>query len=90
MNTTVKNPLAEDDVKTPSSPALMKIAARAETDANAPVNLLLVDDEPRNLSVLESILASPHHQLVLAQSAGKYAAHRAQQRSSQGCADTEL
>ena len=34
-----------------------------------PVNILLVDDEPRNLEVLESVLNSPDYQLVRAQSA---------------------
>ena len=33
------------------------------------VNILLVDDEARNLDVLESILASPNHRLVRAQAA---------------------
>lgn len=37
--------------------------------AREPVNILLVDDEPRNLDVLESILESPEHQLVRAKSA---------------------
>src|ERR1700749_2149905 len=32
--------------------------------ANAVVNILLVDDEPRNLEVLDSILASPDLRLV--------------------------
>ena len=36
---------------------------------NGTVNILLVDDEPRNLDVLESILESPEHRLVRAQSA---------------------
>ncbi len=34
-----------------------------------PINLLLVDDEPRNLDVLEGILQSPEHRLVRATSA---------------------
>ena len=34
-----------------------------------PVSILLVDDEPRNLEVLESVLNSPDYQLVRAQSA---------------------
>ena len=34
-----------------------------------PVNILLVDDEPRNLEVLEGILQSPEHRLVRAGSA---------------------
>jgi signal transduction histidine kinase len=36
---------------------------------NIPVNILLVDDEPRNLDVLESILDAPDYHLVRAQTA---------------------
>jgi response regulator RpfG family c-di-GMP phosphodiesterase len=36
---------------------------------NAPVNILLVDDEPRNLDVLESILQAADYRLVRAQTA---------------------
>ena len=34
-----------------------------------PVNILLVDDEARNLDVLETILESPEYRLVRAQNA---------------------
>jgi PAS domain S-box-containing protein len=37
----------------------------------APINILLVDDEPRNLTVLETILADPGYRLVLAHSANQ-------------------
>ena len=37
--------------------------------ADSAVNILLVDDEPRNLDVLESILESPEHRLVRARTA---------------------
>jgi PAS domain S-box-containing protein len=37
-----------------------------DTSATAPVSLLIVDDEPRNLDVLESILVSPDYRLVRA------------------------
>jgi len=37
--------------------------------AGRPVNILLVDDETRNLEVLESILASPEYELIRALSA---------------------
>jgi signal transduction histidine kinase len=36
---------------------------------NGPVNILLVDDHPQNLVVLESILDSPEYRLIKAQSA---------------------
>ena len=38
------------------------------TTADSPVNLLLVDDQPRNLEVLEAILESPDYRLVRATS----------------------
>src|SRR5262249_28729161 len=33
-----------------------------------PVNILLVDDEPRNLTVLKTVLDDPHYRLVCAES----------------------
>lgn len=42
--------------------------ASAATDAT-PVNILIVDDEPRNLFVLETILDDPSYRLVRAESA---------------------
>ncbi len=41
-------------------------AAPPPRPAPSPVNLLIVDDEPRNLDVLESILQSPDYNLVRA------------------------
>src|SRR5207245_5152313 len=35
----------------------------------APVNILIVDDEPKNLTVLEAILDAPGYRLVRAESA---------------------
>jgi PleD family two-component response regulator len=37
--------------------------------SHAPVNILIVDDEPKNLTVLEAILDDPGYRLVRAQSA---------------------
>lgn len=37
----------------------------------APINILIVDDEPKNLAVLESILDDPGYRLVRAESADK-------------------
>jgi len=34
-----------------------------------PINILLVDDEPRNLTVLETVLEDPGYRLVRAESA---------------------
>ena len=54
----------------PSLPASSTPASRpapaAPPVAPAPVNILLVDDEPRNLDVLEGLLAAPEHRLVRA------------------------
>src|SRR5881275_49563 len=35
----------------------------------APINILIVDDEPKNLTVLETVLDDPSYQLVRAESA---------------------
>jgi PAS domain S-box-containing protein len=40
-----------------------------EVSGQAPVNILIVDDEPKNLTVLEAILDDPGYRLVRAQSA---------------------
>jgi response regulator RpfG family c-di-GMP phosphodiesterase len=39
-----------------------------EVSGQAPVNILIVDDEPKNLTVLEAILDDPGYRLVRAQS----------------------
>ena len=36
-----------------------------------PINILIVDDEPKNLTVLESVLDDPAYRLVRAESADK-------------------
>jgi PAS domain S-box-containing protein len=49
-----------------------RVAASARTSASAdqaPINILIVDDEPRNLAVLEAILDDPGYRLVRAGSA---------------------
>jgi two-component sensor histidine kinase/DNA-binding response OmpR family regulator len=43
--------------------------ATAALAGPAPVNVLIVDDEPRNLAVLEAVLDDPAYQLVRAESA---------------------
>ncbi len=54
----------------PKTPAPGPAGATAEAVANrTPVNILIVDDEPRNLDVLESILYRPDYRLVRATSA---------------------
>ena len=45
-------------------------AVAAETPvSDAPINILIVDDEPKNLTVLETILDNPGYRLVRAESA---------------------
>jgi CheY-like chemotaxis protein len=36
---------------------------------NMPISILIVDDEPKNLTVLETILADPNYRLIRAESA---------------------
>jgi PAS domain S-box-containing protein len=52
----------ERDTKTSSGPTAAHSGA-------APINILIVDDEPRNLAVLEAILNDPAYRLVRAESA---------------------
>src|SRR5262249_43692578 len=46
----------------------LAIAAPPASSSQEPVNILLVDDEPRNLTVLRTILDDPHYRLVCAES----------------------
>ena len=39
-----------------------------------PINILIVDDEPKNLTVLETVLDDPAYRLVRAESADQAAA----------------
>ena len=43
--------------------------APASAFHGAPINILIVDDEPKNLTVLETVLDNPDYRLVLAESA---------------------
>src|SRR4051812_17509745 len=52
------------DAPRPSGPS-----AQGVIGTDAPINILLVDDEPKNLTVLETVLADPGYRLVRAQSA---------------------
>ena len=49
----------------PASPA--RLGVRAST--TSPINILIVDDEPKNLTVLETVLDDPGYRLVRAESA---------------------
>jgi signal transduction histidine kinase len=47
----------------------MKKTNNVPAPAEAPINILIVDDEPKNLTVLEAILDSPGYRLIRAESA---------------------
>jgi PAS domain S-box-containing protein len=50
----------------------MKVASSATTSAsidNEPINILIVDDEPKNLTVLETVLDDPGYRIIRAESA---------------------
>jgi PAS domain S-box-containing protein len=52
----------------PIDPATESATFMSPSD-DAPINILLVDDEPKNLTVLETVLADPRYRLVRAASA---------------------
>ena len=62
---------APPNSSTPGSPARPLPAAGAPAPAgrDEPINILIVDDEPKNLTVLETVLADPAYRLVRAGSA---------------------
>jgi signal transduction histidine kinase len=80
MNTPTRPP---PDALTAAAAATSPVAAALGTDLDgaaraaptdtsalgAPINILIVDDEPKNLTVLETVLDSPGYRLVRAQSA---------------------
>ncbi len=47
----------------------LRIATTGSEAVEQPINILIVDDEPKNLAVLETILEDPGHRLVRATSA---------------------
>ncbi len=51
------------------SPAPSRPAATSTTFEGGPINILIVDDEPKNLTVLETVLNDPGYRLVRAESA---------------------
>ena len=62
---------ASTDGQAQDPPPQHRSAAAAPTSAfhGGPINILIVDDEPRNLLVLETVLDDPGYQLVRAESA---------------------
>ena len=53
----------------PQPPQRRAAVASASAFDGAPINILIVDDEPKNLTVLESVLDDPGYRLVRAESA---------------------
>jgi signal transduction histidine kinase len=60
-------PVASEFKSSSQNPIDIRPSASPEVD-DIPINILLVDDEPRNLTVLESILTDPGYRLVRAES----------------------
>jgi len=61
---TNSSPAPADDLPEYTAPASAAPAMREEL-----INILIVDDEPKNLTVLETVLGDPSHRLVRAESA---------------------
>jgi PAS domain S-box-containing protein len=59
----------QDDLKPDDNVKITAPTAYAGADRHAPINILIVDDEPKNLTVLEAILNDPGYRLVRAGSA---------------------
>ncbi len=66
---TTKDAPARENYGVPDVPRLMGSTTPAALPTDVPINILLVDDEPKNLTVLETILADPGYRLVRAESA---------------------
>lgn len=64
-------PRATSDARAPLPETLAESPERAAVARNSdePINILIVDDEPKNLTVLETILDDPGYRLVRAESA---------------------
>ena len=58
-----EQPAGKENESSPRAGAVLS------TIADAPINILIVDDEPKNLTVLETVLDSPGYRLVRAESA---------------------
>ena len=70
MKTTIANlPVSPDQVPGPRTQPRQGQAAPVSVFHDVPINILIVDDEPRNLAVLETVLDDPGYRLVRAESA---------------------
>jgi PAS domain S-box-containing protein len=69
MSSITRPPVDNSIVPGPCDEAVPADAASALALDGEQVNILIVDDEPRNLSVLETVLVDPRYRLVRAESA---------------------
>ena len=70
MKTTIANrPVLPDLVTGSPTQPRMGLAAPASVFQEDPINILIVDDRPENLAVLETVLDDPGYRLVRAESA---------------------
>src|ERR1035438_659318 len=68
-NTDIVPPAANDPAQDRSTRQRLDPATPPSAFEEAPINILIVDDEPKNLKVLETILDDPDYRLVRAESA---------------------
>jgi PAS domain S-box-containing protein len=69
MNIDTNSPSTDAQVQDPHSQRRSPAVAPASAGPAGPINILIVDDEPKNLTVLETVLDDPDYQLVRAGSA---------------------
>ena len=69
MNIDTDSPSTDAQVQDPHSQRRSPAVAPASAGPAGPINILIVDDEPKNLTVLETVLDDPDYQLVRAGSA---------------------
>jgi signal transduction histidine kinase len=69
MNRSKATLLSSNDALVESGEPKGGTAPPAPAASDEPINILLVDDEPKNLKVLETVLEDPGYRLVCAQSA---------------------
>ena len=69
MNIDTNSPSTDDQVQDLPSQRRSPAVAPASAVHAGPINILIVDDEPKNLTVLETVLDNPDYRLVRAGSA---------------------
>jgi PAS domain S-box-containing protein len=69
MKIDTNSPSTDDQVQDQHSQRRSPAVAAASAFPAGPINILIVDDEPKNLTVLETVLDAPDYRLVRAESA---------------------